>query len=455
MPVLVTHSQTPYQCYCDFADARSPADKNALLLVPFSFPQAWLNEEPIDLVAVYFFSKTSLQYSVINNTADAIAYWEADFSDLETALFDWLAEHQSPLFRLQQPLPFQTVSISKPWGQEVWYTGVEERGVACFGSGDSCVPIPFLLAVMPSVLGETNSRSLILLKILAPLPEEVFGDLYFELHEEKQEVYIVTHVDTGAWPDAVGRMRLGFSPKAIEQAGSDAEFRKQFLQRVQAYRKVRKEIDNLLDNKRKQNGLTLNEELPVEQLKSWLQEIPSTLTAKEIELRQAMESYFGSLPLEVGDVVKVPLKVPHSLQHGVRTIEFQTPVYERQILAFCQKVLTQSDWDTERSVALMEVVPPLPQQLPLLQQEEGLSVEQVVEFSDFQVQRIALTSPATYHCQSASYRLLVVIQGALVTGGQRIEKEEAVLLPASSTGFRIKPIGKDSVVFLIASLNTD
>ncbi len=451
MTVQVTPAQIPYERYCEFADARNPSDGDDLLLVPFSFRQSWLNEEPVELVAVYFFSGTTMQYSVVNNESDALAYWDSPHSNLEAALQRWLAKHQTPMFRLHQPLPLQTVAVPKPWGQEIWYTGVEERGVACFGSDNFKVPIPYLLAVMPSIWGSVENQTLILLKILDPLPEEVFGDLYFELHEEKQEVYVVTHVDKTAWPDGVGQMRLGFNPEAIEQAGGDAEFRQQFLQQVLAYRKVRKEIDELLDENRRQNGLELNGEVPVELLKRWLQEIPKSLTAQEKEFRQAMEDYYGSLPLEVGDVVKVPLNVPHSLQHGVRTIEFQTPVYERQILAFGQKVLTQSDWDTERAVKLMEITTPLPQQLSLLQEGEGLIVEQVVKFSDFRVERIALSTPTIYNSRCTDYRLLIVLQGALITEGIRIAKEEAVLLPASPTGFQIEPTGDQQAVFLIAS----
>jgi len=454
MSVQVSPAQNPYQQYCDFADSRTSTNENALLLVPFSFRQTWLSEEPVELVAVYFFSGTTIQYSVVKCESHALAIWDTSHDDLKAALQRWLKEHHSPLFCLHQPLPLETVAIPKPWGQEIWYTGVEERGVACFGSDNCKVPIPYLLAVMPLIGRCVENQQLILLKILDPLPEEVFGDLYFELHEEKQEVYVVTHVDKTAWPDGVGQMRLGFNPQAIEQAGSDAKFRQQFMQQVLSYRKVRKAIDDLLDKKREQNGWELNGEVPVALLKRWLQEIPKALTTQEKKIRQAMESFYGSMPLKIGDVVKVPLNVPHSLQHGVRTIEFQTPVYERQIVAFGQKVLTQSDWDTEKAVEVMEVTTPSPQQLPLLRKEEGLSVERVVDFSDFRVERIALSSPAFYNSLNAEYRLLIVLQGALIVNGLRVAKEEAVLLPASPSGFQVEPAEDQQVVFLVASPNS-
>jgi hypothetical protein len=38
-------------------------------------------------------------------------------------------------------------------------------------------------------------ESLILLKTLNPVADDVIGDLYYEMHEEKWEVYVVTEID--------------------------------------------------------------------------------------------------------------------------------------------------------------------------------------------------------------------------------------------------------------------
>ena len=42
---------------------------------------------------------------------------------------------------LTRPFELETVSIQKPWGQEVWYSGIEQRGVSTVKS----VPLPWLL----------------------------------------------------------------------------------------------------------------------------------------------------------------------------------------------------------------------------------------------------------------------------------------------------------------------
>jgi hypothetical protein len=469
----VISAPDPYQQYRHFRASRLPGGEDALLLVPFTLRQSWSDHEPVELVGIYYFSDGQVQYSVAPNQSDTLTFWNSPHDDLARVLTSWLARQRLPLFTQGRPLPLAVVHIPKPWGEEIWYTGVERRGVANFGTDEARVPIPHLLAVMPSVLGSSKSDELVLLKVLNPMPEPVFGDLYFELHREKQEVYVVTHIDRRAWPDGVGRMRLGFDPNAIRRAGSMEAFRGQFLQRVLDYRQIRREIDGLLDEKRDQHEIGRNAAVPVDLLKEWLRELPCDLSAREQVVRAAMEAYYGSLTLRPGDVVQVPLDVPHSLQHGVRTIEFQTPVYERQIIAFCQKVLTQDDWDTRRAVEVMEITGPSRPTLPRINGRgeetepegppsqdgradlEGIVVEQVVLFSDFQVLRITLPPTCGYLVQSDRYSLLIVLQGNVTAGDVEVTEEQALLLPATRAGLRIRsgrerpPLSK--VMFLLAS----
>ena len=76
-----------------------------------------------------------------------------------------------------------------------------------------------------------------------------------------------------------------------------------------------------------------------------------------------MESFTRLLDLRVGDVVRVEPYYPHSLQHGVRVVELQTPTYERFIISFAQQVVTQDHWDSEHAIAHMSLDPaPEPQQ---------------------------------------------------------------------------------------------
>ena len=125
-------------------------------------------------------------------------------------------------------------------------------------SPDKKIPLPWLLATAPGRLCG-GAIEPILLKILDPLPEPVFGDLYFELHQQKQEVYVVTAVDQRAWPDGIGAIRFGFDSELRENYRDDQHFLADYFAAVRSYREVRVEIDKLLDAIRLRDGVGLNE----------------------------------------------------------------------------------------------------------------------------------------------------------------------------------------------------
>ena len=102
----------------------------------------------------------------------------------------------------------------------------------------------------------------------------------------------------------------------------------------------------------------------------------------------------------------------------------------------------------------MEVTVPSRPPLPVLIAQEGLLVQRVVDFPDFQVQRITLSAPSTYQVHVKTYQLLIVIQGDLAVGDSALTREEAVLLPAWSD-ISIRPRGEAPVTFLIAIPSVD
>jgi hypothetical protein len=291
------------------------------------------------------------------------------------------------------------------------------------------------MAIASRRLGADPSRELILLKILDPLPDAVFGDLYFELHRQKQEVYVVTRVDPQAWPDGAGGIRFGFNRALRDRYANDQKFLEDYLNAVRAYRLVRREIDALVDTLRGRDNIGLNDPVPADTLRHWLNDVPVELQMCERERREAMENFTGLLPLRGGDVIKVPCGVPHSLQHGVRTVEFQTPVYERLILSFAQKVLTQADWDIDAAAALMQMDPPPVPPWEITAEGEGWLEERIVEFDDFEVRRVTLQPGARRQLAApAHYGLFMVIGGELRLDGESLEADQAVLLPASWRG---------------------
>jgi hypothetical protein len=149
--------------------------------------------------------------------------------------------------------------------------------------------------------------------------------------------------------------------------------------------------------------------------------------------------------------VKVPLCLPHSLQHGVRTIEFQTPVYERKILSFAQAVLTQDHWDTADAVDSMLVTAPEPEAFDTLLDENGVLVERVVDFTDFQVDRVRLQAQASHSLSGRpDYCLLMVVAGSLTIDRVNLGPEQAALIPAGWQGQLRSAQPAQGLVFLLA-----
>lgn len=298
--------------------------------------------------------------------------------------------------RLDQPVRLVSVDVPKPWGREIWYTGIEARGESRIVADGGELPLSVYLALAPQRL--CGRAPLVLLKVLDPHPEPVTGDLYFETHEHKQEVYVVTRIDRDAWPDGVGRIRFGMNQALRARYGDDDAFRRDYLRVVGDYERIRRAIDGGTD-------------------------VPA---AREAQARAAMDAFTAERPLAVGDVVVVPTWLPHSLQHGVRVVEFQTPTYERYIISFAQRVLTQDHWDTAEAVARMRLDTPEPQPF------EGVSagVERIVDFDDFRVWRARLDPGAHFELpEHPSYALCAVVSGRIAIGALTLHSEAAAFVP--------------------------
>jgi mannose-6-phosphate isomerase class I len=366
-------------------------------------------------------------------------------------LADLAVAWQTPVIDLSQPLMLEPVAIAKPWGREVWYTAIEERGLSRVGDGRFSMPLAWLVDIAPNHLLGLADQQPNLLKILDPLSQPVYGDLYFELHEKKREVYVVTYIDKQVWPDGVGGIRYGFSPVQRSKFGGDKEFRAAYLTAVTNYRELRIQIDNQIDQMREDEGIGLNEPVSPELAQRWQEKIPVAIRNTELSLRENMERFTHIKPLRVGDVVKIPLLTPHALLHGVRTVEFQTPVYERKILSFAQKVLTQAEWDTEDAVKLMSLDVAPDDELSIIEDGPVVRREQMVSFPDFEVERITFKSVGTWRLPDTRfYSLLMTIAGQLTIHDYRVMPEEAMIVPAVSKNMRLENLSSAPCVVLVA-----
>jgi hypothetical protein len=303
-----------------------------------------------------------------------------------------------------QPVRLETVSVEKPWGREIWYSGIEARGESRVVATDGTrLPLSHYVASAPGLL--TRDAPIVLLKVLDPRPEPVLGDLYFEVHEQKREVYVVTAVDPQAWPDGTGYIRYGMNQTIRAEYGNDEGFRSAYLDAVHAYERVRRAIDAGGEASMKR------------------------LLRAENEARAEMERFTALRALRVGDVVVVPTWLPHSLQHGVRVVEFQTPTYERLVVSFAQEVLTQNHWDSERAVAHMRLdAAPSP---AFERTDAGL--ERIVSFPDFGVLRATLDAGRTVNLPaSLPYAICCAVDAPVRVGSLLLQPEEACLVPHSA-----------------------
>ncbi|WP_323814788.1 hypothetical protein [Cellvibrio sp. NN19] len=394
------------------------------------------------------FPFTSERWAKIQQLPHLASDDETLHSFVKTNLLPWLV--------MSDPWVLSPVHVPKPWGQEIWYTGIEARGQAGVVCTNGIIPLPWLLDVMSGQIGLGQDSPPVLLKVLDPVAEEVYGDLYFELHQKKQEVYVVTHLNQSAWRDGVGAIQLGFSTQARAQYKNDDAFKRAYLQAVQSYERVRRLIDTLLDEKKRDVGLDLSEPASSSDLMIWINELSQSVDTKglieqEQQLRQVMNSFVEHYPLRLGDVVTVPKLVPHALQHGVRVVEFQTPVYERKILSFGQKVLTQSHWDTEEALKLADMnftQLPTPE---ILVETLDYRIERIVNFDDFEVKRVWLDG--NYHEDSGVYSVLMTLDGELVIGQlgsqQEVNSGQAILMPKSGAGWFIS--SRKPSLFLLAT----
>ncbi len=350
------------------------------------------------------------------------------------------------VLNLSAPMCLETVTIPKPWGNEIWFTGSETRGV----SSVQDIPLPWVISLYQSALVGQADPELVLLKILDPLPDENYGDLYFEMHSKKTEVYVITRLDETAWPGGKGQIRIGFSKQRQKQYPDLDTFKAAYLTSVQEYERIRRQIDTKFDEYRNEEGYPEDMPLPVDVLDSWRDRLPDEWQRREDMLRTDMNDFTAFRNLSVGDVICIDPLTPHSLQHGVRCIEFQTPHYERQILSFTQKVLTQSNWDTETAIQEMIIAPPIQQPFEIVHQASGVCVEIIADFEQFVVLRATIESDHCFQQQLNDYALIMCVSGNCAVADVNLAPERACLVPHNLGDVTISSRGGHTATCLVA-----
>lgn len=306
---------------------------------------------------------------------------------------------------LAAPQRLQTLAVEKPWGNELWLTGIEQRGECTIRIGAEFLPLASYLALAPTLmLGE---HTLPLLKVLVPGADSVRGDLYIEAHASKSELYVVSDIDEDAWPDGDAVLLLGLNQDKRTALASDDEFRAAYLNATQRYETTRRAIDSGTP------GLETTEE----------------------KQRLAVRSFLTEFNVALDSVVSVPPLLPHSLQHGVRVVECQTPVFERYILSFWQRVATQDHWDTKEAAPVLSLdTPPQNDPKPI---SDGLT--EVGRFDAFSLYRLE-DGTTMELAPASSCRLVISMRGTSRIGELALDHEEAAFLPASARSNATAPL---------------
>ena len=153
--------------------------------------------------------------------------------------------------------------IPKPWGQEIWYTGIEKRGVSYIKTKHSSpqgVPLPWLWQALEGWSTQSLQQGAFaeappLVKVLDPLPLAGFGNLYSEIHLEKNEIYVVTHVE-----GQEGFIQFGANPEALAACeNNEMKYKENFLKSIQKYEVIRRKIDDIFEDFRFQEGFSSHE----------------------------------------------------------------------------------------------------------------------------------------------------------------------------------------------------
>ena len=383
-----------------------------------------------------------------------------------SSLIDYAARRMdAAVISNAEPMRLGVHYVPKPWGREGWFTGIERRGLSRVVGSTGQTDLPYALGMFPWPLMRAQERPPpILLKTLEPYPDAVIGDLYLEVHAEKWETYVVLSVDEQSWPDGVGSLRAGLDSEVIAQyqTRNKGSWRKaigsDLGRRIAAYEQVRRSIDAWMDERLKERGLDPEKAPPLDAQREFAAALPAPLRQQERDSRSEVEAMLGRVPMRVGDVAALPPGVLHSLQHGVKVVEFQTPAYERMIAMSTQKVLTQSHWDTERALERMDKAPYEPPPPALLFDEPGLRVESAVSYPEFSVERVRLTGDhPRAMATDERYRLLFIVegQGKVRFGGSErpLAKEDALLIPATLGDFEIAPADGVTLAYLDAVPN--
>ena len=391
------------------------SDSKKVIAIKYPYHKYWIKgkESQTFLTAVCIYYQEEFLFIVDENLLDEQIILK-QYKDPKE-LYHFFKDHlEIEWISLLKGFHLHPVYIPKSWGQEIWYTGIEERGISLVKLGKKDVLFPYILSFCPQCIVNGDEKNIILLKVLDPLPDPNCGDLYFELHEKKKEVYIISEIDRSCYPNGKGKVKLGINQKEYQKHTDKEIFKQSMLKSIINYKQTLDRIYDIVQNNYYRTTHQ-NDVSPIEYTKI-LKILPQTIQNDLAEKYAKVEEFCHFEEIEVGDVLTVNSLVPHSLLHGIKVVEFQTPYYERLIISFNQKVITQDDWDSKKAISLMDCTPQSKNlEFTLIENTENVIVEKIASFSDFVVKRIHLKNKHTSYQEiiNGYYFLIICLQGSI------------------------------------------
>ena len=387
-----------------------------VIALKYPYQKYWSKEKSNQtfLTAIYLYSPAEISFIVDENLLEDESIASKQYKNIKE-LSHFLKNHlKIEWLSTLKGFNLQPVYIPKPWGQEIWYTGIEERGVSFVKLGERKVLLPYILSIYPKALVNGDEKNIILLKVLDPLPDPHCGDLYFELHEKKKEVYVISEIAPNCYPKGKGKIKLGINPEKYQKYTDKEAFKQSMLKSIIDYKQTFDHVYEIIQNNYYQT--TQLKEISPTTYAKMLKKLPLSLQNDLAEKYAKVEEFCHFEEIEVGDVLTVNSLVPHSLLHGIKVVEFQTPYYERLIVSFNQKVITQKDWDSKKAISLMDCSPQSKNlKFTSLKSSENIIVEKIATFDDFFVKRIYLKKRHTHYQEiiKKNYFLIICLKGKI------------------------------------------
>ncbi|NQU74382.1 MAG: hypothetical protein HQ547_06735 [Candidatus Omnitrophica bacterium] len=290
----------------------------------------------------------------------------------------------------------------------------------------------------------------ILLKRLTPGHRERVSDLSRQVHDTKNELWVVTKTTVDN-PQII----LGFNPEKLRMFEAKEGFLKAYEAALVEYSEALEMVNNEIMN-RYPGGEKVLEDFGNTMRFILLDDLQiMLLNENKLKILEDAESqltsFYNFVPVKAGDVIPIPVGTVHALLHGVEVIEPQIegrtlPIEDGARYPIRYNIKTKdgkvesikgiSAEEVFNAMEVAEYKPTLPE---VLSERNGVKVEELGTFPGLTVQRVTFDNTFFSHNETTKngYHVVVATKGEVqvITQTGQItlkEGEEPVFIPAST-----------------------